>query len=158
MLILGLVPALGAAVYKGVLFSTTSQPAWSRARWMGAYVTNSALLLGTLELLLLASVMGSPAAAAELRLGAMLLLVLNLVALVLLLANLRGPLSEVHGARASVVMSAVVVLAGILVPLSLLAWGAPLGTLVAGLLILAGSFGVRSEIVRLPHLLNRQTR
>jgi hypothetical protein len=39
-----------------------------------------------------------------------------------------------------------------------LAWGAPLGTLVAGLLILAGSFGVRSEIVRLPHLLNRQTR
>ena len=81
LLVVGLVPALGAAVYKGVLFSTTAQPGWSSARWLGSYFANSALLLGAVELLLLATVMGQPKAAAVLRLASMLLLILNLVAL-----------------------------------------------------------------------------
>ena len=72
MLVVGLVPALGAAVYKGVLFSTTAQPGWSRARWLGGYFANSALLLGAVELLLLATLMGPPKAAAMLRFASML--------------------------------------------------------------------------------------
>ena len=40
--VVGLVPALGSAVYKGVLFSTSSQPGWKDARWLGGYLTNSA--------------------------------------------------------------------------------------------------------------------
>ena len=152
-------PALGAAVYKGVLFSTTAQPGWSRARWLGGYLTNSALLLGAVELLLLATVMGQPKAAAVLRLASMLLLILNLVALGLLLADLRGPLSQARGTRGVTVIGAVVVLAGILVPLALLALGAPLGMVGAALLILLGAVVIRSEIVRLPHLLTKaQTR
>ena len=142
----------GAAAYKGVLFSTTAQPGWSRARWLGGYFTNSALLLGAVELLLLATVMGQPKAAAVLRLASMLLLVLNLVALGLLLADLRGPLSQARGARGVTVIGAVVVLAGILVPLALLALGAPIGV-VGALLIMLGAVVIRSEIVRLPHLL-----
>ncbi len=159
LLVVGLVPALGAAVYKGVLFSTTAQPGWSRARWLGGYFANSALLLGAVELLLLATVMGQPKAAAVLRLASMLLLVLNLVALGLLLADLRGPLSQARGTRGVTVIGAVVVLAGILVPLALLALGAPLGVVGAALLILLGAVVIRSEIVRLPHLLTKaQTR
>ena len=153
MLVVGLVPALGTAVYKGVLFSTTSQPGWGRARWLGAYFANSALLLGAVELLLLATMMGPPQAAAVLRLGAVLLLVLNLVVAGLLLAELRGPLSEARGTRGVTVIGAVVVLAGILVPLALLALGAPRGMAGAALLILLGAVVIRSEIVRLPHLL-----
>ena len=101
--------------------------------------------------------MGQPKAAAVLRLALMLLLVLNLVALGLLLADLRGPLSRAHGTRAVAVIGAVVVLAGLLVPLALLALGAPVGMAGAALLILLGAVVVRSEIVRLPHLLVDRT-
>ena len=34
---IGLVPAFASAVYKGVLFSTTAQPIWKDARWLGAF-------------------------------------------------------------------------------------------------------------------------
>src|ERR1700733_1423786 len=39
--IFALLPALGSMVYKGVLFSTSSQPAWKDARWLGGYLVNS---------------------------------------------------------------------------------------------------------------------
>src|SRR5262249_30291158 len=50
--------AFGSAAYKGVLFSTTAQPGWKDARWLGAYLVNSALLLGAAELLLIAAAAG----------------------------------------------------------------------------------------------------
>jgi hypothetical protein len=153
MLVVGLAPALGVAVYKGVLFSTTSQPGWGKARWLGGYLANSALLLGTVELLLVAMWMGQPKAAAVLRLAAMLLLILNLVTVGLLLAELRGPLSQARGSRGVTVIGALGVVAGILVPLALLALGASPGVMGAALLILLGAVVIRSEIVRLPHLL-----
>ena len=34
----GLPFAFGSAAYKGVLFSTTAQPGWKDARWLGAYL------------------------------------------------------------------------------------------------------------------------
>jgi Ni/Fe-hydrogenase subunit HybB-like protein len=152
MLVVGLAPALGAAVYKGVLFSTTAQPGWSSARWLGGYFANSALLLGAVGLLLLATAMGQPNAAATLRLGSMLLLLLNSVGLALLLGELSGPLSQARGTRGFTVIGAVV-MAGIMVPLVLLALGGPLAKVGAALLILLGAVVIRSEIVRLPHLL-----
>ena len=154
LLVVGLVPAAAAAVYKGVLFSTTAQPGWSKARWLGGYFANSALLLGAVELLLLATAMGQPKAAAMLRLGSMLLLLLNSVALALLLGELSGPLSRARGTRGFTVIGGVV-LAGIIVPLVLLALGGPIAKVVAAVLILLGAVVIRSEIVRLPHLLTR---
>src|SRR5277367_1177371 len=44
--VVGLLPAFGAAAYKGVLLSTNAQPGWKDARWLGGYLTNSALLIG----------------------------------------------------------------------------------------------------------------
>lgn len=152
LLVVGLVPAMAAAVYKGVLFSTTAQPGWSKARWLGGYFANSALLLGAVELLLLATAMGQPKAAAMLGLGSMLLLVLNAVALALLLIELSGPLSQARGIHGFKAIGAVV-LASIIVPLVLLALGGPLAKAGAALLILVGAVVIRSEIVRLPHLL-----
>ncbi len=153
MLMLGLVPALGAAVYKGVLFSTTAQPGWRDARWLGGYFSSSALALGAAELLLLATLMVRPEAMAVLRLALMLLLVLNLVVLLLLLADLRAPLSRAHGAGPLAIIGAVTILAGVLLPLGLLALGAPRLLAGAVLLILLGAAVARYEIVRLPHLL-----
>src|SRR5205085_1232831 len=92
--VLGLLPALGSAAYKGVLLSTSAQPGWRGARWLGGYLTNSALLLGCAELLALSVVMGQASAVAVLRPALGLLLVLNLIPLGLLLAGLRPVLAR----------------------------------------------------------------
>src|ERR1700734_2286817 len=36
--VVGMLPALGSAPYKGVLLSTNAQPGWKDARWMGGYL------------------------------------------------------------------------------------------------------------------------
>src|SRR6516164_7027890 len=88
--IVGLLPAFGSAAYKGVLLSTNAQPGWKDARWMGGYLTNSALLLGCAELLVLSALMGQTQATAILRTGFIVLLVLNVIPLGLLFANLQS--------------------------------------------------------------------
>ncbi len=45
--VFGLLPAFGSVAYKGVLFSTCSQPGWKDARWLGGFMANSALTLGS---------------------------------------------------------------------------------------------------------------
>src|SRR5436309_5837251 len=92
--ILGLLPALGSAAYKGVLLSTNAQPGWRDARWLGGYLTNSALLLGCAELLALSVLLGQASAAASLRPALRLLLVLNVIPLGLLVLNLRPVLAR----------------------------------------------------------------
>ena len=152
-LVAGLVLAVGAALYKGVLFSTTAQPGWGDARWLGGYLSNSALLLGAATLLVLANVMGQSMAIVVLRLALMPMLVLNLGALGLLLAGLRAPLARAHGPRALAVLAALVIGVGLLLPLLLLALrttGYIAGT---ALLMLLGAAVARAEIVRLPHRL-----
>src|SRR5262249_55343875 len=90
-----ILPALGSAAYKGVLLSTNAQPAWRNARWLGGYLTNSALLLGCGELLALSVLMGQERATVVLRPSLVVVLVLNVVALGLLLADLRPTLSRI---------------------------------------------------------------
>src|SRR3984957_20106774 len=87
--IVGLPPAFGSAAYKGVLLSTNSQPGWKDARWLGGYLTNSALLIGCAELLVLAALMGQTQAIAILRAAFIVLLVLNVIPLGLLFRNLQ---------------------------------------------------------------------
>jgi hypothetical protein len=150
--IAGLLPALGAAVYKGVLFSTSSQPGWKDARWMGGYLINSAFLLGCAELLALSILMGQERAVAILRPVLVLLLLLNVVPLGLLLANLRATLwgSSRNKRVGGYVASALVV--GILLPLCLLLVGAgTLALLGSVLFILLGNLILRFVIVKLPH-------
>jgi hypothetical protein len=153
LLVIGLVPALGVAVYKGVLFSTTAQPGWRDARWLGGYLSCSALVLGAAQLLLLAIGMEQSRAIAGLRVALTLLLFFSLLPLGLLLSDLRLPLSRAHGARALAAGGALTVLAGTLGPMWLLTLGTPAPLAGAVLLILLGAILVRFEIVRLPHLL-----
>src|SRR5271170_6238281 len=94
--VLGLLPALGSAVYKGVLLSTNAQPGWRDARWFGGYLTNSALLLGCTVMLALSVLMGQESAAATLRTALGFLLVLNMIPLGLLIADLRPVLARIY--------------------------------------------------------------
>jgi hypothetical protein len=150
--VLGLLPALGSAAYKGVLLSTNAQPGWRDARWLGGYLTNSALLLGCAEMLVLAALLGQERAGTLLRPALVLLLVLNLVPLGLVVKNLLPALSRVYTPGQLGRLAALCVGVGTLVPLALLlASGSPLPVLAAALSLLLGSLAARFVIVRLPH-------
>jgi len=151
-LVLGLLPALGSAAYKGVLLSTTAQPGWKDARWMGGYLTNSALLLGCAVLLTLAVIMGQASAAATLRTALALLLVFNGLTLALLAANLRPALSRLFNRGQLWRVGLLTIIGGFLAPLSLvLAGDRPVFILAAVILVLSGSTLVRFVIVKIPH-------
>jgi hypothetical protein len=142
--VLALLPALGSLVYKGVLFSTSAQPLWKDARWLGAYLASSALLLGCAVLLALAILAGPAEALVILRPTLGLALLLNAIPLGLLLLDLgahrradAAPLAR----RAALVLAA-----GLLLLLD-----GTLPLLAAVLLILTGSLLVRQAIVGLPH-------
>ncbi len=53
---IALVPACGALLYKGVLFSTTAQPGWRDGRWLSAYLCVSGLWLGSAVALVIAAI------------------------------------------------------------------------------------------------------
>ena len=152
VVVIGLLPALGSAVYKGVLLSTNAQPGWKDARWLGGYLTNSALMLGCAEMLVIAVLMKHASAAAILLPALGLLLVLNLVPLCLLGVNLRPTLSNIYTRWELWSVGALSLGGGVLLPLVLLCVvGRPLSMLGAVMCILLGSLVIRFVIIKLPH-------
>jgi hypothetical protein len=152
--VLALLPALGSAVYKGVLLSTSAQPGWKDARWLGGFLASSALLLGCAELLLLATLLGQERAVVILRVSVVVLLVLNLVPLWLVVASLGPALTRVYTPRQRGRLAVLCVGGGIVLPLVvLLAGGGPIAVLAAVLLLLLASLMMRFVLVRLPQAL-----
>ena len=149
--IAGLLPALGSAAYKGVLLSTNAQPGWKDARWMGGYLTNSALLMGCGELLVLSSLMGQTQATAIVRTAFIVLLVLNVIPLGLLFANLRPAHARLY-TRGQQWRVGVLIAAGALIPLGLMLLnGDLLFILVAVIVLLSVSWVIRFVYVKIPH-------
>ena len=158
-MVLGLLPALGSAVYKGVLLSTNSQPGWKDARWLGGYLTNSALLLGCAGMLVLSVLTGQTRAAAILRTAFVLLLVLNLIPLGLLLANLRPALARIDTRRHRWLIGLLLFAAGTAIPLGLtLLNGGLLFIFGAVIFLLLGSWVIRFVYVKIPHTSPLETR
>jgi len=150
--VVGLPFAFGSAAYKGVLFSTTAQPGWKDARWLGAYLVNSAVTLGAAELLVVAALTAEPLAVGALRPVVGLLLVLNLVVLALLVGDFYPLLSRLYDRREFGVAGLFVLLTGVVIPAaSLLAGGVAATASVAMVSLVLASLGVRYAIVRLPH-------
>src|SRR5271163_684356 len=147
----GLLPGFGSAAYKGVLLSTNAQPGWKDARWLGGYLTNSALLMGCAELLVLSALMGQPQATAILRTAFIVLLVLNVIPLGLLFANLQPTHARLY-TREQQWRVGVLIAAGTLIPLGLMLLnGDLLFILVAVIFLLAESWAVRFVYVKIPH-------
>jgi Ni/Fe-hydrogenase subunit HybB-like protein len=150
--VLGLLPALASAVYKGVLLSTNAQPGWRDARWLGGYLTNSALLLGCAEMLALSVLMGQESAAALLRIALGVLLVVNVIPLGLLVANLGPVLARIYTRGQLWRVGMLTIGGGTLIPLCLVLIGdSPSLMLGAATLLLLGSLVIRFLIVRIPH-------
>jgi Ni/Fe-hydrogenase subunit HybB-like protein len=121
--VVALIPALGSILYKGVLFSVTSQPGWQDARWLGAYVCNSAVLMGSALLLFLAAAAGAGEAAASLRLALLGLLLLDVVLFLLLYRNVGETFGARYGDNGRTFFWLGVVAIGWIVPLLLLLQG-----------------------------------
>jgi Ni/Fe-hydrogenase subunit HybB-like protein len=150
--VLGLLPAVGSAVYKGVLLSTNAQPGWRDARWLGGYLTNSALMLGCAAMMVLSLLMKQEKASAILRPALALLLVLNVVPLGLLLAALRPALSRKYTLKQMCWLGGLSLAGGVPIPLCLLLVAdGPLFLLAAVLFLLLGSLLIRYVVVYLPH-------
>lgn len=153
--VFGLFPALGCAVYKGVLLSTNAQPGWRDARWLGGYLANSALMLGCAELLGLAVLLGQERATALLRPSLLVLLVLNAFTLFLLLADLRASLGRIFAQRRLWHLGLLTLAGGMLAPLLLLfVSDSAAVVLTAVLLLLLGSLAIRLMIIRIPPVLS----
>jgi hypothetical protein len=149
--VLGLLPGFGAAAYKGVLLSTNAQPGWKDARWLGGYLTNSALLMGCAELLVLSAVMRQTQAIAILRTAFIVLLVLNMIPLGLLFANLRTIHAQLY-TRGQQWRVGTLIAVGALIPLGLMLLnGGLLSISVAVIFLLAESWLIRFVYVKIPH-------
>src|ERR1700677_272154 len=149
--VLGLLPAFGSAAYTGVLLSTTAQPGWKDARWMGGYLSNSALLMGCAELLVLSVLMERTQATAILRTAFIVLLVLNVIPLALLFANLQPTHARLY-TRERQWRFGVLIAAGTLIPLGLvLLNGNLLFILIAVIFLLSESWLIRFVYVKIPH-------
>ena len=149
--VVGLLPGFFSAAYKGVLLSTNAQPGWKDARWMGGYLSNSALLMGCGELLVLSALMGQTQAIGILRTAFIVLLVLNVIPLGLLFADLR-PAHALLYTREQQWRVGVLIAAGTLIPLVLMLLnGDLLFILVAVIFLLSESWVIRFVYVKIPH-------
>jgi hypothetical protein len=151
LLVLALPFAFGSMAYKGVLFSTSSQPGWRDARWFGAYHAASALALGAAALLALAMTGGHDRAATALRPALAVLLVIECVPVSLLALELRPALTRRYSS-VSLGTTAAVAAAGIGVPLFGVIAGCGSFFMAVGLgLVLAAAWAIRHAVVLLPH-------
>jgi hypothetical protein len=157
--IVGLLPALGSAAYKGVLLSTNAQPGWREARWLGGYLTNSALALGCAALLALSVLLGHGSATAVLRPALVVLLVLNAVAEFLLFADLRTALGRIFTPPQLWQLGLLTLGGGMLAPLCLLLAGDSAAVLLAAVvLFVLGCLAIRFVIINIPHALTDHLR
>jgi len=150
--IVGLLPAFGSAAYKGVLLSTNAQRGWKDARWLGGYLTNSALLMGCAELFLLSALTEQTQATVILRVGVIVLLALNVIPLGLLFANLQPTHARLYTREQQWQVGILIFAGGTLVPLGLtfLDSGLPLkvGAVIS---LLSTSWVIRFVYVKIPH-------
>jgi hypothetical protein len=152
--IAGLLPAFGSAAYKGVLLSTNAQPGWKDARWMGGYLTNSALLLGCAEFLLLSALMGQAQALALIRTAFIALLLLNVILLALLFSNLQLTLARLYSREKRWRVGILTFTAAPLIPLALTLLSDGLFFIFGAVIsLLLGSLIIRYVYVKIPHTL-----
>lgn len=150
--VVGLLPGFGAAAYKGVLLSTNAQPGWKDARWLGGYLTNSALLMGCAELLVLSALIRQTQATAILRTAFIVLLVLNVIPLALLFRNLQPTHARLYTREQQWRVGALIIASGTLIPLGLtLLNGSLLFILGSVIFLLLASWVIRFVYVKIPH-------
>ncbi len=147
----GLLTALAAGSYKGVLLSTTAQPGWKDARWLGAALGVSSGALGAAFLLGAAAISGAAPALGGLRVVLAVLLVLDLAATVAVARELRAALATRISRTGLIVCHAISLGLGLVLPLALLLLSSSAdAALAASSLTLLGALAFRHQLVMIP--------
>jgi Ni/Fe-hydrogenase subunit HybB-like protein len=146
--VIGIVPALGGILYKGVLFSVTSQPGWKDARSFGGYITNSAILLGCAVVLGLALIIGQDKVVAPLRAALLALLLVDAILLWVLYRSVAVVWRGRYSLKQRRLLTIAIIVGGFVVPFAVLLQGSWL--FVASLLVLLSALTVRYAWVFLP--------
>ena len=121
---------------------------------MGGYLTNSALTLGSAELLTLAALRGEVRAISIVQPALGLLLILNAIFLALLLVDLWAALQQIFAPRQLWRLGLLTLGGGTLAPLGLLFAGHGAVTLLcAVILLMLGSLLIRFVVIKIPHAL-----
>ena len=148
--IAGMPFALMVGIYKGVLFSTTAQPGWRTMRWLGAFFSISAGLLGVAAALVIAAMSNLPDAATTLR-QSLLIMILLYFGTLLLIARDADQWTRIarRHSRFSVWLAG---LAGIVIPL-LVVWfsSGAVEEDCATVLLVVGAIAIRHVLVFIPH-------
>ena len=151
LVIAAIPPAFGVMLYKGVLFSTSSQPGWRDARWLGSYLASSTIMLGCIQLLLIAMFFDEPVATRLMRSAAATTILLNAITLGLLFFNLKPTLDEMQTSQGVVRVTWSVAFATSAITFVLIWQPQPFVSMISAGLLLAGTLWVRSAVVWLPH-------
>lgn len=147
--VMAIVAAVVVICYKGVVFSCSSQPGVCQARWLTPFMVSDSLLMG-MSVLILIAVMYSPnqAAAIQLILPAIVLLVARCITFGLLWQDVKERARAVNSAERNRFIGVLVYIICGLLPLILLFCG-PLGLAIAALLFLCAGLFERNWIIGL---------
>lgn len=149
----GLPFALGVALYKGVLLSSTAQPVWGRMRMLGASLSISAGAFGLTVLTAVATAIGFDSAAIPLRFAAGVVLAMLTVVLVFDMTEINHALAP-RASRAEIAAwNAIAVYLGSAIPAALCflpRWEGWIDYVILAL-TLAGGLAFRHVVVIIPH-------
>jgi hypothetical protein len=148
----GLVPAAAGLLYKGVLFSSSSQPGWRDARWLGPLIAVWSLLLGVAGVIVLLVLWreGGGEAARALRAALVALIVLTGILLFVVWAQIKPVYRARFGDEARTGLWLIVLCLGMILPVLLILLG-DLLQIVAALLVILTAPLARIALVALPH-------
>jgi hypothetical protein len=119
---------------------------------LGGYLTNSALLIGCVELLVLSALTGQTRATAILRMAFIVLLVLNVIPLARLFRNLQPTHARLYAREQQWRVGALIFAAGMLIPLGLTLFNCGLLFICASVIsLLLASWAIRFVYVKIPH-------
>jgi formate-dependent nitrite reductase membrane component NrfD len=150
---LGALAGLALAGYTGVLLSVTNEPVWGDSPWLSALFLFSGVSTGIALLLLLARV---PQTTYEkLSEADNYMMLFELITLIVFLVTLGAVGTRFIFATPTVVLFAVVVIAGLLLPLALhwrprLVGGMRTASILASVLVLIGGFVLRWAVLAGP--------
>ena len=151
LVVVALPCAFGSAAYKGVLFSTTAQPGWRDARWLGAYHVTSALAIGAGLLWLLAEFAGAAPASRLLRPALVALILVGVYPAVRLALELRPALAAVAPRSEVQALAVLLPLGGFVIPLLLAPFAGAFEASLAAVALLGSGYIARKAVVLLPH-------
>ena len=152
--VIGAVAGLALAGYTGALLNVTNEPVWGNSPWLSALFVFSGVSTG-IAALLLAARRTSPATVEKLSEADNYMMLFELITLVVFLVTLGALGTRFIFSSPTLVLFAIVVIVGLLVPLAIhwrpgLAGGMRSASMLSAVLVLIGGFVLRWAVLADP--------